>query len=49
MVYSIDAFLIGIEFNQEELEAICHRRFLYAAIGAMLALNIALAGLVMSA
>lgn len=29
MVYSIDAFLVGLDFNQEELEAISHRRALY--------------------
>lgn len=41
MVHLIDSFLVGIEFNQEELEAITHRRFLYVGIGAMIALNIA--------
>jgi len=32
MIQSIDAYLVGLEFNQEELEAISHRGYLYGAI-----------------
>lgn len=49
MVYFIDAFLVGLEFSQEELEAISHRRFLYVGIGIMIAINIAFIPLVIGA
>ncbi len=35
MIESIDGYLIGLEFSEEELQAISYRGFLYSGIGLM--------------